>query len=145
MTFQTFLLDRDNKVAVIGNPIHNLAVKDLYFKQLSGEGKPSGRQSRTTAVPDVSDMDMGTLAISETRQAVFRLQNTGDYPLVIFDTAVTCGCAVVSFDQHPAAAGESLEIRVNMTPKDSGFFSETITVQTNTDQYIKLTIRGHAL
>lgn len=24
--FHTFLLDKDNKVAVIGNPVHNLAV-----------------------------------------------------------------------------------------------------------------------
>ncbi len=32
MTFQTFLLDRDNKVIAIGNPVHNLAVKDLYLK-----------------------------------------------------------------------------------------------------------------
>ena len=34
ITFQTFLLDRDNKVKVIGNPVHNLAVKDLYLKQM---------------------------------------------------------------------------------------------------------------
>ncbi|GHU83897.1 hypothetical protein FACS189415_7270 [Bacteroidia bacterium] len=34
MTFQTFLLNRDNEVVVIGNPIHNLSVKDLYLKQI---------------------------------------------------------------------------------------------------------------
>jgi hypothetical protein len=64
---------------------------------------------------------------------------------VIYDVAVTCGCAVVSYDKHPAAAGERLEVRVNMTPKDSGFFSETITVKCNAQEYIKLIIRGHAL
>ena len=32
ITFQTFLLDQDNKVKVIGNPVHNLAVRDLYLK-----------------------------------------------------------------------------------------------------------------
>jgi hypothetical protein len=146
MTFQTFLLDKDNKVVVIGNPIHNLAVKELYIKHISGQisRASSGGQTRTTIIADVSDIDMGTLATSETRQAVFRLQNTGNNPLVIFDTAVTCGCAVVSYDKFPAAVGESLEVRVNMTPKKSGFFSETITVKTNTEQYIKLTIRGQA-
>ena len=36
ITFQTFLLDKDNKVKVIGNPVHNLAVRDLYLKQITG-------------------------------------------------------------------------------------------------------------
>ena len=29
ITFQTFLLDKNNKVVVLGNPIHNIAVNDL--------------------------------------------------------------------------------------------------------------------
>ena len=32
MTFQTFLVDSCNRVKVIGNPIHNLSVKELYLK-----------------------------------------------------------------------------------------------------------------
>ena len=34
ITFQTFLLDKDNKVKVIGNPVHNLAVRDLDRKSV---------------------------------------------------------------------------------------------------------------
>ena len=29
--FQTFLLDKENKVVVIGNPIYNPYIEDLYF------------------------------------------------------------------------------------------------------------------
>ena len=36
-TFQTFLLDTNNKVIVLGNPIHNLSVKELYIKELTRE------------------------------------------------------------------------------------------------------------
>jgi hypothetical protein len=144
ITFQTFLLDRDNKIVVIGNPIHNLAVKELYIKQLKGEGTPAG-QIRTTAAAEVSDIDMGTMKLSETKQAVFTLRNTGNNPLVIADIAVSCGCAAVLYDKHPAASGEALKVVVDMTPKDGGFFSETITVKCNTEQYIKLTIRGQVL
>ena len=32
--FHTFLLDADNKVQVIGNPIHNSAVRELYLKTI---------------------------------------------------------------------------------------------------------------
>ncbi|MDB8934406.1 TlpA family protein disulfide reductase, partial [Parabacteroides merdae] len=40
ITFQTFLLDKNNKVKVIGNPVHNLAVRDLYLKQMTGKISP---------------------------------------------------------------------------------------------------------
>ena len=36
MMFQAFLVDSENRVKVIGNPIHNLPVKDLYFKKITG-------------------------------------------------------------------------------------------------------------
>lgn len=29
--FQTFLLDRDNQVKVIGSPVYNLGIRDLYL------------------------------------------------------------------------------------------------------------------
>lgn len=32
--FHTFLLDTDNRVKVIGNPIHNSAVRELYLKTI---------------------------------------------------------------------------------------------------------------
>jgi hypothetical protein len=143
MTFQTFLLDRDNKVVVIGNPIHNLAVKELYLKRIGGQSDNSeAEQVKTEATADVTDIDMGVFKQSETKQAVFTIRNAGDKPLVIADVAVTCCCAAVKYDKHPATPGETLQIVVDMTPKDSGFFSETITVKTNAKEYIKLTIRG---
>ena len=33
--FQTFLLDKDNKVVVIGNPIHNPNIRELYLKEIT--------------------------------------------------------------------------------------------------------------
>jgi hypothetical protein len=142
MTFQTFLLDRENKVVVIGNPIHNLAVKELYLKRIGGQSDSAPGQVKTEATADVTNIDMGSFHPSETKQAVFTIRNTGDRPLAIADVAVSCGCVAVSFGKHPASPGEALQVTVDMTPKDSGFFSETITVKMNTSKNIQLTIRG---
>ena len=144
-TFQTFLLDKENRVAAIGNPIHNLAVKDLYLKLIMGQRNAASAQSRTNATVDDTNIDLGAFKKQETKQALFLIRNIGNSPLVIADVSVSCGCAAVKFDKHPAAPGEALKVIVDMTPKDSGFFSETITVKTNTKEYIKLTIRGQAL
>ncbi|WP_455629150.1 DUF1573 domain-containing protein [Parabacteroides chinchillae] len=142
ITFQTFLLDKNNKVVVIGNPIHNLAVKDLYLKQITGAEPPSAKQIRTTAEVDQTEINFGTFDKSETKKAVFTLRNTGNSPLVILDASTTCGCAAPSFDKSPAKPGDSLRLTVEMTPKESGIFSETITIKCNTEQSIVLKVMG---
>jgi hypothetical protein len=44
INFHVFLLDRDNKVTVIGNPVYSNEVKELYIKQIQQEteGKQRG-------------------------------------------------------------------------------------------------------
>lgn len=143
ITYQTFLLNENNEVKVIGNPIHNLAVKELYLKQITG--KTSNNTKHTTADAHPQEADLGMLKVEEIKEAVFILKNTGNKPLVIIDVATTCGCASATFEKHPANPGDELKITVMMQPKESGFFNETITVKCNIDKYIKLTIRGHAI
>lgn len=145
MTFQTFLLDKNNRVVVLGNPIHNLAVKDLYLRQMTGQEKPKTDTSNTTAIAEQTEIDLGEIKTGETETALFTIRNTGDFPLVIVDAITTCGCAKVTFDKHPIQPENTLQVRVAMTPDKEGFFSETITVKCNTDSWIKLTIKGRAL
>lgn len=143
MTFQTFLLDKDNRVVALGNPVHNLAVKDLYRKQITGNLPSTSNQPiRTTAEAEQTEINLGVFKKTESKTAVFTIKNSGSKPLVIVDTATTCGCASPTFDKHPAQPGETLQVKVNYTPKDTGFFDETITVKCNTESWIKLKIRG---
>ncbi|MDR2968690.1 MAG: DUF1573 domain-containing protein, partial [Tannerellaceae bacterium] len=146
MTFQTFLLDKDNKVAVIGNPVHSLSVKDLYLKQIAtGKLSASGQPIQTTAEAEQTEIDLGSFERSEKKTAIFTIKNTGNNPLVLIDAATTCGCATSTFDKHPAKPGEILLVKVDYQAKDSGFFSETITVKSNTNTWIKLIIKGQVI
>lgn len=144
MTFQTFLLDKNNKVTVIGNPIHNSAVKDLYFKEVTGNDNPANKIIKTTAEVTNPVADLGSFPKSETQTAVFEIINTGDNPLVIIDITTTCGCAAYHFDKAPAVPGNILRVEVAMTPKDSGFFDETLTIRCNTAKPLKIKIKGNA-
>ena len=142
ITFQTFLLDRDNKVKVIGNPVHNLAVRDLYLKQMTGKISPGRDRIKTTAKAINSEVDFGAFSKSEEKTAVFEIENTGDNPLVILDISTTCGCTTANYDKRPAKPGERLRIEVRMTPKDTGFFDEIVTLKCNTASPVKVKIRG---
>ena len=60
MTFQTFLLDKDNKVVAIGNPVHNPKLKELYLKILTGGKAEKVEIPMTEVSMDVASIDFGS-------------------------------------------------------------------------------------
>ena len=145
MTFQTFLLDKNNKVTVLGNPVHNTAVKDLYLKQITGKDNPNKNIPKTTAEVNQTETDFGTFDKSEIKETTIEVKNTGDSPLVIVDVSTTCGCTAATYNKRPAKPGESLRVGIKMTPKDTGFFDEVVTIKYNSlnNQHVKLKIKGN--
>ncbi|MBU9005261.1 DUF1573 domain-containing protein, partial [Parabacteroides sp. MSK.9.14] len=115
---------------------------DLYLKQMTGKISPGRDRIKTTAKAINSEVDFGAFSKSEEKTAVFEIENTGDNPLVILDISTTCGCTTANYDKHPAKPGERLRIEVRMTPKDTGFFDEIVTLKCNTASPVKVKIRG---
>lgn len=142
MTFQTFLLDKKNQVKALGNPVHNTAVKDLYLKLLTGQDNPNNKLIKTTAETEQSMIDFGTFNKTEIKEATIEVKNTGENPLVIVDVNTTCGCTAATYDKRPAKPGESLRVGIKMTPKDTGFFDEVVTIKCNTNQPVKIQVKG---
>ncbi len=143
-SFNSFLLDKNNRIIVIGNPIHNLAIKDLYLTHIKEKGVIIGKTISTTAKVDQEEINLGIFPKTEQRIATFKLRNTGINPLVIVETSTSCGCASVQYDRQPVYEGDVLKVEIRMSPQKEGFFSETITVKCNTDKLIKLKIKGQA-
>lgn len=141
--FQVFLLDKNNKVVVIGNPVHNPNVKELYLEEI-GRKQPVA-PIQTTVKVEKESLLLETIPLGKSKGTLFTLVNTGDQPLVIIDVTTTCGCAQALFDKHPVQPGESLHIKVGVTPENKGLFDETITVKCNTNQLIKLNVRGNTI
>ena len=141
--FQVFLLDKNNKVVVIGNPVHNPNVKELYLEEISRKQPVAPIQ--TTVKVEKESLLLETIPLGKSKDTLFTLVNTGDQPLVIIDVTTTCGCAQTLFDKHPVQPGESLHIKVGVKPENKGLFDETITVKCNTNQLIKLNIRGNTI
>ena len=67
MTFQTFLLDKDNKVVSVGNPVHNPKVKELYLKHIMGNRNDSMDSPKTSVELLETEKDFGTIPLNEKR------------------------------------------------------------------------------
>ena len=128
-----------------GNPVHNTAVKELYLKQITGKDSPNKNIPKTTAETTKTEIDFGTFDKSEVKETTIEIKNTGDNPLVIVDVSTTCGCTAATYDKRPAKPGETLRVGIKMTPKDTGFFDEVVTIKYNSlnNQHVKLKIKGN--
>ena len=147
MMFQTFLLDKDNKVIAIGNPIHNPKVKELYLKIITGKEQSGDKNRATTNVETERTLvDMGRLDWKKPHDTVFTIKNTGNNLLVVDDIDTTCGCTSANYSRKPVGKGEDLDITVTIKPKNKGYFEETITVYCNAENTpIQLKIKGNAI
>lgn len=146
LRFQTFLLDRDNKVIAIGNPIHNSKIKELYLKIISGEYSTHTKKKLLTSMLfDKAFKDLETFNWEQEQLVEFKLTNTGDELLVIDDISTSCGCTTVEYSKEPVQIGKSLILKVKYRADHPEHFNKTITVYCNTkDSPLQLKISGNA-
>ena len=145
MTFQTFLLDKDNKVVAMGNPVHNPKVKELYLDLITG-GRSSNSSGQITQVSvDQTELDFGNFPKEEKQERSFVLTNTGKGLLVIQDIVTSCGCTKVEYSKEPIRPGTTLELKVIYEAEKAEHFNKTVTVYCNTkDSPLRLTVKGTA-
>ena len=134
MRFQTFLLDKDNKVLAIGNPVHNPKVKELYMKIILGDKAPESKDKiKTTVAMETSLIDFGEFDWKEEQKATFKLKNIGAQPLVMLDVTTSCGCISANFPKEPVASGGEAEITVVYKADKPEHFNKTVTVYCNAE------------
>ena len=143
MTFQTFLLNKDNKVVSIGNPVHNSKVKDLYMKHITGSRSDSMDSPKTSVELLETEKDLGNLPLNEKREHVFKLVNTGNKPLVVYDVTTSCGCTKAEYGKELVRPGDTLNLKVIYNAEDKGRFRKNLSVYCNVeDSPLKLTVLG---
>ena len=145
MTFQTFLLDRDNKVVAIGNPVLNQKVKELYLSLVTGNRSSQSSRPTTKVSVNQTELDFGTFPKEEKQERSFVLTNTGNGLLAIQDIVTSCGCTKVEYSKEPVRPGGTLEVKVTYEAEQAEYFNKTITVYCNAeDSPLRLTVKGTA-
>ena len=145
MDFQTFLLDKENKVVAMGNPVLNPNIKDLYLEVIAKKPKDKPSVHVTSVSVDQPVVDFGTFAKEEKREAGFLLTNTGKGLLVVQDITTSCGCTKVAYSKEPVRPGGTLEVKVTYEAEQAEYINKSIMVYCNTENSpIRLAITGNA-
>ena len=139
---RTFLLDKENKIVAIGNPIENPNVKKFYLKLLTGKEQETSA-IQTTVELSAQELDFGTFPKEETKAGEILFKNTGDKPFVIYDVVTSCGCTKVDYPNTPIPPGSTLKFTVTYEADKPGFFNKSLKVYGNMKgSPVKLVVRG---
>lgn len=141
ITFQTFLLDRQNKVKVIGNPVHNLAIKDLYLKQITGVENEEV-MAKTTLEPEKSEYDLGTVKEGTSKKQIVSVRNTGQAIFKLKGFTTSCDCTEATADWKELPPGENGTITISYKAEQPGDFYRTVDVYGNIPKALTLSFTG---
>ncbi|WP_298648987.1 DUF1573 domain-containing protein [uncultured Proteiniphilum sp.] len=143
--FQCFLLDKDNKVIYIGNPVNNVRIKRMYLSQISrGEYNTAGTAKKTRIEVGQTEFDLGTLQQGNPVTITATIHNTGDVPFLIFDTKASCGCTDVLYSKKPVLPDASTKIEITYNANDTGYFNKTVSVYGNAEgSPVVLRLKGY--
>lgn len=75
----------------------------------------------------------------------FKFRNTGIAPVTITNAQGSCGCAVPTKPDEPIMPGASDVIKVKYDTKRVGPFTKQVTITTDANETVRLTIRGNVL
>ena len=146
LMFQTFLLNKNNRVIAMGNPVYNPKIKELYLKIIKGEDPVQSQKNLQTSIAiDKSEIDWSTFNWKQEQVTDVILTNTGNELLVIEGISTSCGCTTVEYSKEPVQPDKNLALKVKYKADHPEHFNKTITVYCNAKgSPFKLQVSGNA-
>ncbi len=133
MSYHTFLVDKQNHVIFIGNPINSQQVRNSYISIIKGKAVTYGGSiAKTKAAISTNKVVLGHLCLGEVRKANIGIQNIGDNSLVVQDVKTGCGCITVNYDERPINKGDVAQVKIVYHANSTGFFDKAIKIFCNT-------------
>lgn len=77
------------------------------------------------------EIDLSTIQQGIPKEIKVEIENTGHFPLVIYDVETSCGCTNVDWDSKPIKPGNSATLKISYDAKETGRFVKTVTVYGN--------------
>ena len=115
---------------VIGNPVHNLAVRDLYLKQITGIQDKKVLPT-TLLEAEKSEYDLGTVKEGTTKKQTVTVRNTGTSVFKLKGITTSCDCTEATCNWKELQPGESGTITVSYEAEQPGDFYRTVDIYGN--------------
>lgn len=138
---QTFLLDKDNNVILVGNPLFSISIKNLYLRQISEKEHLLKNHNNKDTI--ITEIELGKFELTKKRNVTVHIHNNDNNPIVISNIKTTCKCTNYSYDRKPINKGDSTKIKITIEPISKGFFHESVTIKCSNKKTIKYMLKGN--
>ena len=140
---QTFLLNRENQVEVIGNPILNLSIRDLYVEQIKTDLSIQKPVSLTSLDIDTIEFDLCTVPLVDIREQVVHIRNIGNVSFRLKGFTTSCDCTEAKCNWSELSVGQEGDMVIHFKAEQTGDFFRTIDIYGNVpNQCITLRLNG---
>lgn len=146
-SFHTMLLDKNNKVLAVGNPVLNLGIRNLYLSIiLNNEVKHDANIIPQTEIKlSTNVIDWGNFQYNEHQKSKIIITNVGVNILNIEDIISSCDCINVRYDKKYIRIGESVTIEIDYKAEVPELINEGIRIFCNApNSPFVIRIKGNA-
>lgn len=142
--YHQFLLDKNNGVLFIGNPINSHRIREAYLNIINGENitDKTAEDSKAKCELSTTSINLGTIKYKEVRKATVAIRNIGETPLIIQDIKTGCGCIQIKYDKKPIPSGNSSNIIIHYHAVSTGIINKNIKIFCNTNTLSNINIKG---
>lgn len=145
--FQSFLVNKNNKVLAIGNPVLNHRIKKMYLSIIQGHkiANSLNPNAITEISMNVRKRDLGCFSYKKTKECTFFLENIGEHPFFIKNISVSCGCIRVDYDKKPILPNDKVQLKVKYKASYPGYFDKFLLIYCNVrESPLKLRVLGRS-
>ncbi|MCM1111006.1 MAG: DUF1573 domain-containing protein [Clostridium sp.] len=112
--YHTFLLDHNGEIVLIGNPVFNPKVRELFLKVISRE---------SDGVDALRAEAMGVIKTGDTAAMSFQIENLSDADLSLQGIIPSCDCVSAVMDKESINSGEGAVLTVRYIADETiGYF-----------------------
>lgn len=142
--FHCFLLDENNKVILIGNPVQNPKIKELYLRTICERLGIEYNQNSDAKMDSKTEINLGSFPKSESKSVQFFIPNNTESEMQIDTVFTSCECTTAKIDKISISPHQNASLSVTYTPDGSGeFFREVYVKVRGEDKPKTFAIRGN--
>lgn len=129
---QCFLLDKEDKVVGIGNPINNPQIKEMYREQISSINYIDVDNLPQTKVQvEQTLFELGALEQGKSVTVTAIINNKGNTPLMVHNVETSCECTTVDYIKEAVSSLSKMQINITYKAEDPGYFNRAIYIYGN--------------
>lgn len=140
--FHCFLLDENNHIIIIGNPVQSSKIKDLYISTICEKLGVKQPNDNTESIA-TNTYDFGIFPYTETKATNFMLKNSSNKEMSIDSVFTSCECTTAETDKTTIKPQGYATISVVFKTDKPETFIREVYIKTNEETHV-FTISGEA-